>query len=47
MRKICGEPCRFETNASWLPSGEKLGELSMAGLVVRRARIDPSAGLIR
>jgi hypothetical protein len=39
MTKICGEPWRFETKASCEPSGEKFGELSMAGLLVRRPLI--------
>src|SRR6187551_657732 len=34
MVKICGEPWRLDTNAICEPSGEKQGELSIAGLVV-------------
>ena len=46
MMKICGEPCRFDTKAICEPSGEKAGELSMAGLLVRRASTRPSPGSI-
>ena len=47
ITKICGEPCRFDTNAICEPSGEKDGELSMAGLCVRRPSTRPSSGLMR
>src|SRR6185503_12818608 len=47
MTKICGEPWRFDTKAICEPSGEKLGELSMAGWLVRRALMLPSAALMR
>src|SRR6185503_20657969 len=36
ITKICGEPCRLDTNAICVPSDENEGELSIAGLCVRR-----------
>ena len=44
ITKICGEPCRFDTNAICDPSGENDGELSIAGLWVRRAWIAAVVG---
>ena len=36
-------PARLETKASRLPSGDQVGELSMAGSLVSRRGADPSA----
>ena len=47
ITKICGLPCRFETNAICEPSGEYDGELSIAGLMVSLVCTTPSLALMR
>ena len=47
ITKICGLPWRFDTKAICDPSGEKDGELSMAGLVVSLLWASPSLALMR
>jgi len=41
MTKICGSPERSEVKAMRLPSGLKVGEVSMAGSQVSRRRFRP------